>query len=227
MHNISAPQISFAQNENSRFESMGLTSEAIEHAISSGLIQYKRSTRLHPVTHAGVTAWGEIVAAMREVLLSDTNGWDYIHQKGLSITHNKSKRISLIVTSGDKDTGLPDGEPKTKNKKGSSTRDIVTRNLDLFDSFNHYTLADIKADSTETWILLYHFDTRQKEVRFELSLPSNVSVFSGTEDQLRIDRWKDRILFVALPFDGVTSNIPLENIPRTEEVTFDISRKEQ
>lgn len=235
MHKTSLlPGISMASEHTSLLATMGLTLDDIDQAIIDGLIQFKKTTKLHPVTHGGVTAWGEINATLRAKLIGKSIGWGYKHQAGLSITHNKELGIALIATSGDKDTGLIEGLPSTKNKKGPSTRDLVTNNMtpDLFnehedDSSGVAQLHTNKVDPTETWILLYHIDTARKEVRYELSLPASTIQIRGEEDKLKIDSWKKRIIFEPAPFDGAATLLSSqEEIGSTEEISFEISKKE-
>lgn len=207
---------------------MGLNKGSIEQAIKDGLIQYKRSSPLHPLTHAGSSAWGEIVYVIRAQLLSLGNGWSFYQKDGLSITHNKNTGVAIIVTSGDKDTGLSAGTPSTKNKKGPSTRNIVNCNqASLFETIPPENLTEVESpvDSTETWVLLYCIDKTAKEIRFELSLPSSTARISGKENKLKIDSWKTRLIFEPIPFDMEPSKITPEKTVFTDEVSFKVSKK--
>jgi hypothetical protein len=228
------PAISMASEQPSQMSAMGITIEDIDQAIIDGLFHFKKATKLHPVTHAGVTAWGELNATLRAQLISKAIGWDYDHKAGLTLTHNKDLGIAIIATSGDKDTGIHDSEPSTKNKKGPSTRDIVLNNktLDMFheietDGSNVTRLPTSKIDPTETWILLYHIDMARKEVRYELSLPASTAEIRGEEGKLKIDSWKHRIIFEPLPFDQVPASLNTDKNGATEDITFEISKKEQ
>lgn len=234
MHNTSPlPTIATASDQADLLASMGLTLDDIDQAIIDGLIQFKKATKLHPVTHAGVTAWGETNATLRAKLIGKAIGWGYKHKAGLTITHNKKLGIAIIATSGDKDTGLLDGSPSTKNKKGPSTRNIVTNNLtlDLFDepSINNSGIVHLHTsniDPTQTWVLLYHIDIGRKEVRYELSLPDSIVQVQGQEGKLKIDNWKSRIIFEPLPFDGAATSTSQDEIDSTEEISFEVSKKE-
>jgi hypothetical protein len=212
-----------------KLQGMGLNKDCIEQAIKDGLTQFRRATDMHPLTHGGASAWGEIVFTLRAKLKSLNNGWGYYQKNGLSITHNKDTGVAVIVTSGDKDTGLENAQPSTKNKKGPSTRNIVSSNQtpDLFDESNSdlAEVATISVDSTQTWVLLYRFDKALKEIRFELSLPSSTAKISGKDDKLKIDSWKTRILFEPLPFNMLSSDNDIEEVAFTDDVTFDISKK--
>ncbi|MCE2027022.1 hypothetical protein [Sessilibacter corallicola] len=227
------PSVSYADEQNSYLTSMGLSLEDITQSIVDGLSHFKRTTKLHPVTHAGSVAWGEINATLRALLIGKDIGWGHKHQDGLTITHNSDLGISIIATSGDRYTGNKNNiDPSTKNKKGPKARDIVisNSNLDLFEDNESNniceTIDNINAiDQTETWVLLYHFDKKQQEVRFELSLPKNISPIHGEEGKLRINRWRKRIIFNSISFDrSIDSRIGKLN-GSTEEISFEISKK--
>ena len=228
IHNHLQHKVIQVSEEDITIKNMGLDKGSLEQAIKDGLIQYKRSSPLHPLTHAGSTAWGEIVYVVRAKLLSLGNGWSFYQKDGLSITHNKGTGIAIIVTSGDKDTGLSGGSPSTKNKKGPSTRNIVNNNQpSLFEPIHSENLADAESplDSTETWVLLYCIDKIAKEIRFELSLPSSTARISGKENKLKIDSWKTRLIFEPVPFDIEPNKITSEKAVFTDEVSFKVSKK--
>lgn len=228
IHNYPQSEVIKISEQDLILNNMGLDKGSIEQAIKDGLIQYKRSSPLHPLTHAGSTAWGEIVYVVRAKLLSLGNGWSFYQKDGLSITHNKNTGVAIIVTSGDKDTGLSGGSPSTKNKKGPSTLNVVNSNQALlFENIPSENLADAETpvDSTETWVLLYCIDKTAKEIRFELSLPSSTVKISGKENKLKIDSWETRLIFKPVPFDIEPNEITSEDIAFTEEVSFNVSKK--
>lgn len=224
-----APNVLDITAQDEQLVHMGLNKDAIEQAIKDGLIQFMRTTPLHPLTHGGATAWGEIVFALRGKLITLSNEWSYYQKGGLSLTHNKMTGIALVVTSGDKETGLAHGQPSTKNKKGPSTRSIVNCNQtqDMFDEpmQDFENTITLPIDTTQTWVLLYHFDKAIKEIRFELSLPSSTAKISGKDDKLKIDSWKTRILFEPMPFDMNYSIELTEGTTFSDDISFDVSKK--
>jgi hypothetical protein len=229
METHSAANVLENTQRESKLNEMGLDEDCIVQAIRDGLIQFQRANEMHPLTHAGSSAWGEIVCTVRAKLRSFSSDWGFSLQSGLSLTHNKISGITLIVTSGDKDTGLVNGEPSTKNKKGPSTRNIVDSNQiqDMFDDEHQCNSVQVRdpIDSTQTWVLLYRFDKGLNEIRFELSLPSSTAKISGKDDKLKIDSWKTRILFEPIPFDSITITNPVDTLPFSDEITFEISKK--
>lgn len=212
----------------SQLNSMGLTQDIIEQTIANGLIAFKSVSALHPVTAGGANAWAEIIATLRRLLLGLNCGWGYTHQNGLSITHNKNLGISLLATSGDKDTGKINGFPCTKNKKGPSTRDIVFHNMmnDLFDTNRQDSnVEELNVDQTKTWILLYHIDKGLKQIRFELSLPCSTTVIKGDTEKLKIDSWNERIIFNPIPFENINITAHVKEQKFSDDVIFDIIKK--
>ncbi|MCV2886534.1 hypothetical protein OE749_17695 [Aestuariibacter sp. AA17] len=205
----------------SKLAELGLSREILERAIQEGLFQFKKVTKLHPVTAGGSRAWEEVNASLREQLLQTQAGWNMSHEKGLTLTFNKSLGVNIVVTSGDRHTGIKEGFPKTKNTKGASTQNYVGVNYSLFgDDEDVVSIFQEKIDKTETWVLLYHIDTALKQVRFELSLPSGMS---GSNGKIRIDSWEQRIIFNPVPFNSDVT--PTDKPEFNEDISFDVTKK--
>ncbi|WP_432472347.1 hypothetical protein [Amphritea sp. HPY] len=211
-------QVYQAKNPDSQAEilqSLGVSPLVLRNAVEQGAMAFKRSTKLHPITHAGVTAYGEAVRTLREQLIPE--GWKPKTQYGLALTYNRDLNVSIIVTSGDKDTGRADGYPTTKNSKGGATTQVVHSNFDLFnDHSDDVDTAELL--SNQTWVLLYFIDTSNEEVRYELSLPT------GMSGNGKISSWSKRIILdtIALVNDKPNTNGKTEF---NEDVDFDISIK--
>ena len=202
---------------------LGLNVDDFIYAISRAIYESRRSSPLHPRTDAMTRGWSEVVAAFRESVLSDQRGWNYTRSDGLEFTINSSLGLSVIITSGDKDTGRVDGFPKTKNSKGSATENLVSANctLELFPS-NSVEMSDEhdnSIDSTKTYVLLYHFDLGENEVRCELSLPGGMS---GMDGHNKISHWMERIILPSVPFSAAIT-VPEKEF--NEEIEIEISRK--
>ena len=207
-----------------KLQSMGLTVDDFTFAISRAIHESRRSSPLHPRTSAMSRAWEEVVAAFRESVLSGLKGWNYTFDSGLEYTINSELGLSIIATSGNKDTGLVDGFPKTKNAKGAATEYVVSRNLDLFNSDeiaddDVEELTDAIIDSTKTYVFLYYFDLSAQEVRCELSLPSGMS---GYNEHNKISAWSERIILPAVPF---SSAVDMPEKEFNEEIDIVVSRK--
>lgn len=215
-------KIYIEQQATDKLEVMGLSADDFVFAISRAIYESRRSSPLHPKTGAMTYGWLEMVAAFRESVLSDSRGWNYTRDSGLEYTVNSDLGLSIIITSGDKDTGLLDGFPKTKNCKGAATEDLVSRNLNLFSSNDfdiHSETEENSIDSTKTYVFLYFFDHATKEVRCELSLPSGMNGFNGHN---KIAHWSERIILPSVPF---TAAIETPNKEFNDQIDIDVSRK--
>ncbi|NIG74063.1 hypothetical protein F3J34_10695 [Klebsiella sp. Ap-873] len=210
------------QSSFDKLHSMGLSVDDFTFAISRAIYESRRSSPLHPRTSAMSRAWEEAVAALRESVLSGLNGWNYTFNSGLEYTINSELGLSIIVTSGNKDTGVVDGFPKSKNAKGAATEGVISRNLDLFNSEELEEveeLSGVAIDSTKTYVFLYYFDLGAQEVRCELSLPSAMSGFNGHN---KISAWSERILLPSVPFSAAVVTPEKEF---NEEIDIVVSRK--
>lgn len=208
-----------------KLKSMGLSAEDFTFAISRAIYESRRSSPLHPRTSAMTRAWEEVVAAFRESVLSGLKGWNYTFDSGLEYTINSDLGLSIIATSGNKDTGIIEGFPKTKNAKGSATENVISRNLGLFgddeepEGEEPENPAQISIDSTQTFVFLYYFDFGAQEVRCELSRPSAMSGFNGHN---KISSWSERIILPAVPFSAAIETPEKEF---NEEIDIVVSRK--
>lgn len=183
--------------------SMGLTRVVFENAIKAGLFQFKRVTQLHPLSTAGSRFWEEVIASFRYGVTTGTQShWSFKHENGLSLTYCTEHHINVVVTSGNKFTGILDGRVKTKNAKGPSTIAYVCQNQDLFRDSNDVITMDShrgKVDPNETWVYLYHIDKKNKVVRSEFSLPRELHQVEG---RLTIDEWEKRIILPEISYDA-------------------------
>jgi hypothetical protein len=216
-----------------RLALLGITEELLTQSIWTGLIQHRATSRLEPLNAGGSKAYFAIIKALREQLLGNGLGWKQLNQNGQSLVINPVKKINIIVTSGDKYTGLNYGVPCTKNGKGSETKNYVHKNIgqnfnlfedgivDQIHEFDGKVLEPV--DGTELWVLLYHFDFSGKEVRFELSLPIGIKEV-GNNGKVKVSEWADRIIFNALSFEEnkITNESPKFN----EDIEFIIKSKD-
>lgn len=200
----------------------GIKESALQAAIEDGLFEIRRSTDLDAKTDPGSRAWGAVIRGLRRELLTDSNEWEFSFVNGLNLTHNKNKGLNILVMSGDKYTGIFDGNPKSKNPKGSATEVLVGENYDLFNDERVVSpiFGEGAIDSMINFVLLYFFDHGNKEVRYELSIPDGMSQSSG---KTRIASWKERYIFEAIPF--VNKVIPVKE-DFTDTPEFTVIRKD-
>ncbi|MNU86111.1 hypothetical protein D3C71_758650 [compost metagenome] len=199
---------------------LGIDQGTLRRAVESGARVYLKATSFHPRTHGGVTAWGETVGILRQEL--SPFGWKPSDKNGLPVTANGELGISIVVTSGDKETGIETGTPSSNNDKGSATKRFVNSNYDMFEDDQFSVFSSGPIDFHETWVLLYHYDKLAKEVRYELSLPMNLSS-SGY-----FDSWKRRYIFPSISLDEdviINPNNPNNPTEFNDDIDFDISKK--
>ena len=202
---------------------LGINPEVFRDAMQSGVSFYKNVNEFHPVTAGGSRAWEEIVATFRALVIDQNDGWRPMQHNGMPILINKELGYTIVITSGDENTGVKDSSaPKTRNAKGEVTQNYVGRNYDLFD--DDFTAdSNSSADKHQTWVLLYTLDKNKSEVRYELSLPTKTSI-SGNKGKMKICEWQTRVIFPALSFNN--SVVP----PFPHEFTddsdfFDVEKK--
>jgi len=203
---------------------LGFSEKDIHAALASALYERSKSSKLHPAVDAGFRFWSEMVAATRRELIRKGNGWSTEVVKRMEMVVNSVKGVSLIITSGDRHTGRPDGLPKTKNAKGEATRSIVHNNpgtVDMFQTDSLYTgKSEITpVDSTRTYIVLYYYDAADKEVRCEVSYPVGMVNQDGFA---RVSAWSERIILSPLPFEG-TDIFPDEDF--NDDISISVESK--
>lgn len=223
MSELTQKHVSFGEDAISTVNKLGISDSALQAAIEDGLYEIRQSTDLDAKTDPGSRAWGAVIRGLRRELLADNADWSFTFVNGLNLTHNKKQGLNILVMSGDKYTGLLEGEPKSKNPKGSATEVLVGENYSLFNS--EPTVSSISKknkdiDSTINCVLLYFFDFAKKEVRYELSIPVGMTDSAG---KTRIAAWEERNILPALPFKAEMKIPPKEEF--TETPVFEVIKK--
>lgn len=158
------------------------------------LAAYNQTTTHDAKNAAGSYAYFAAVRAKREVLCPQ--GWEPDVRGNIEMTVNPKTQDTIIVSSGNKDTGLQYGFPKTKNPKGTQTKLITEfnwRQTTLPHPSFEQKVQNIAI--SKIWILLFHFDMSKSEVRLELSLPVEMDV-----DNMRVIGWSKRIILPSIDF---------------------------
>lgn len=192
-------------------EVFGLKAEDIRDVIMQGVFARKSCTMHHPRIFAGFIQWGETVRALRDKMSSME--WFASDDNNFPLCVHPSKNLVIAVQTGNQDTGLSDSNSNPSNRapKGINTEQGIWSNqkqLSLFDSLPDFQYLD-KNENRVMWILLYN--ATPKEIRYELSLPSNIN--GG-----RICSWQERLVFPAITLNS--DNFEIENDDGPE---FDIS----
>lgn len=189
-----------------------LTPEIFKKAILKGLGARNETTKASAPTAAGGKQWFETLDELRNQLL--VRQWKIRNQRNCPFIISHDMRISIVVMTGNGETGKKGLEdPSTSADKGSVAEDYVTgnRQLQLFNQAIKF--AKDENQSTQVWALLYFYDKNSKEVRYELSLPTDFS-------KKKITGWGERIILGTIPNDpaGFTIRQDEPNAPATVQV---------
>lgn len=163
------------------------------NAINGGLSGRNDVTRASAPTAAGIQQWLKTVEDVRTLLAALQ--WHLHEQQNCPFISSPDRAISIVVMTGNSETGK-DGfdDPTNQAEKGAVAEHFVQENLKQLELFNQesFKLAKRSQKTTQVWALLYHYDKTRKEVRFELSLPTNFS-------RRKITRWGERLILGGVP----------------------------
>ena len=203
---------------NNRLAELGLRATTLREAVQRGFASWASCTANHPSNYPGISAWANTIAALRELLHSD--GWTRRDDGNLPLTMDAKGRVSIIVSTGDEYTGMPDLTPSTQSSKGPRTVSVVEVNAQqkpLFDFKKHPEIVK-QGEERLTWILLFHRDKASNEVRCELSCPVKM------DEDGQIDAWAERIILPSIPFGGDDVEVR-SDVPKTPQIEVKIKRK--
>ena len=188
--------ISKAARVTDRLHELDLTRKVLEEAILAGLLEWASCTELDPISARGYEFWRLANRRIREQLV--TEGWRPHDEQGLPLVVNPLSGIALTVASGHGGVGDVDGQPRTRNPKGTTAREYIRDNriqLRLFhDKEAIRVVPTPKNAGRVTWILLAEVDS-EGEARCELSLPA------GRDGRGHINEWHERIILEPVTLD--------------------------
>jgi len=184
-----------------------LTPELLSKAILKGLNARIETSKASAPTAAGGKQWFDTLEELRSLLLEKQ--WNPHNQRNCPFAIAPDRSISIVVMTGNSDTGKQGLEdPSTAADKGAVAEDYVTAN-------RQHALFNQAQDEqgTQVWALLYHYDKTLKEVRYELSLPTDFS-------KKKITRWGERLILGSIPNNptGFTVREDVPNTPATVDV---------
>lgn len=197
-----------------RLAQLGLREDLLCEALLQAHLHRSRLTRNHPRIFFGLEMWGWSVASLREQLAP--LGWLAADLGNFPLTVNEALGIAIAIASGDEATGNSLETPSNRSRKGRNTVDAVemNRQADMFAEFLPQSRKEPEAK--DTWVLLHFSDTVKRELRMELSRPSDIG------DDGRITTWTERIILGSLPLDGDSVEIMPPSGP---DIDIDIRRK--
>jgi hypothetical protein len=178
-----------------RLAELGVSVEAIIKALQAGQLARRSCTPNDPPFIPGTEAWRFVVRTLRDELVP-TGIWRKADPRGFSLITNDTRKISIIVASGDGFTRDIDGTPKTRHPKGLFTEAVVIRNKYIGGLFPETLSEELRVAVAvleyPTWILLINIT--DDEIRAELSYPDEI------KDE-QIVSWKERIFIPDTPDD--------------------------
>jgi len=198
-------------------QALGLSLTQLQEIGMRILAARQQTTPHDAATASGSYAYLAGVRAIRDIMVP--NGWTPLTRNNLELLENPAKSIHLLISSGDQNTGNEKISPKTRNKKGKQTKEIVQENQNQLSFWpvhinNHKPSNDKQAS---TWIFLHYFDETKNEMRVEISLPINFNEFENN-----IAVWERRIILPSIKIDEpIISN----EEEQYQDIEFDIRRK--
>lgn len=183
-----------------------LTVDLLYNAILAGLGARNETTRASAITESGLKQWLETVKVLRTLLAEKQ--WRIHDLKNCPFVSSADGRISVVVMTGDKETGRQGiFDPANQAEKGSVVKGYVSVNRQL-ELFKAVEFAQEK-NETQVWVFLYHYDKKLKEVRYELSYPTGFN-------RKKITEWGERLILGSIPDSpesfvggGVEPNAPV------------------
>jgi hypothetical protein len=198
-----------------RLAELGLEESSLIQAGQAGFSALASCTENHPPGSPGYFAWAETVRTLRDLLAPS---WTRKTDNNLSLTVNENQTMAILVATGDSDTGVKEGHPRTSAPKGSRTKGRVQANR-----YMEYLFPEMAADAASkvgppTWILLIRCDAKSQNFRSELSRPIDM-----TEDGY-VDEWAERIILAPTHFDELHGIMPYDEggSPQTPELKIEI-----
>jgi hypothetical protein len=191
------------------FAVMGLSFETFDRAAREHLAAYFSCTEHDPRTFPPTSAWAAGNRSLRDQLVPK---WTAKDERNQPLVINARDTIAITALSGDEKTGT-DETPSTRSPKGPVTAEAVEVNSAQASFAFMQDASALMKSSKEAgrtlWIFLIHKDFRKRELRSELSRPLDMS-----EDGY-IDKWGNRIIFPAIPFDTGDADTDSPNSPNT------------
>lgn len=188
-----------------------LTEELLLEANMRGYEARLEATPAHAPTAAGTFHWHAFVFALRLALKEQ--GWTTSDHLNCPSVISPDRTISILIITGDIDTGKEFGSPRNQADKGR----VLSEAID----FNRtYELFENGAESgTQLWVLLYHAERDHKgvvkEIRTELSLPSRF-------ENKKIAGWAERIILRPL---SVGKQPDVVTTTPAEPIDFPVERR--
>lgn len=169
-----------------------LTKRLLDDAVAQSLQERNEATPASAPTEAGVSQWLKLVKVLRTWLSAES--WSILNTLNCPLIVSPDRAISIVIMTGSPETGLKGfGNPTNQAEKGAvAARFIQGNQLQLDFNKESFKLAAEKPQGTQVWVLLYHYDKKADEVRYELSLPTGF-------EKKQITAWGERLILGSIP----------------------------
>lgn len=189
-----------------------LTKRMLSDVVAQALNERNEITEASAPTEAGVLQWLKTVKLLRTWLSS--KDWSIQNTQNCPFIVSPDRSVSIVILTGSSETGRQGfGEPTNQAEKGVVAERFIQNNqLALFNQ-DSFKLVKEKQKETQVWALLYHYDKKLDEVRYELSLPTAF-------DKKKITAWGERLILGSIPNNPSDFSIRADapNTPPTVEV---------
>lgn len=197
----------------------GIGVDDLQSVGAAALRAFVGVSALHPKGFNGTSAWADAISRLRALLIP--HGWIPRDPQNQPRIVSHDGKLAITVSSGTPETGIPEGNPQTRNDKGAQTADSVSynaRQMSLLPITESDFIPPPSSAGKELWILLYYIDFDAHEVRLELSQPTAMS------DNDKVNDWATRFILPPLSFSPEWDDHARDEGP---DVDFDITLKQQ
>jgi len=199
-----------------RLQQLGLDVSDLREAMRAGYNHAASCTDHDPRSLPGTLAWAKGTGDLRDRL--KVHGWKADRNENFeSVVHPKGHH-AVAIMAGTSQTGCADGlPPRTKTPRGPATGRAVQANRQLSFAGSDPAFGPSDEDGRHvTWLLLHYYDRNSKEIRVELSLPSEMT---GKQ----VTAWHERILLETIPF--ATKIVDFDEV-EAADINVDITRRQ-
>lgn len=195
---------------------LDLKPEWLQRVGMRALAAHNQTTTFDAAIAPGLYAYLSAVRALREILCPE--GWGKDMRHNVEMVTNPTTKVSIMVSSGDKDTGIKSGKPQTKNTKGNKVKKIISVNR---EQLQFDTMQDkiTNISRSRIWMLLFHIDTDKSQMRLELSLPREMDL-----NDERVVAWVKRVMLPSIDFSQTPPPVRRHQ-EFTQEVPIELKRK--
>lgn len=193
---IELPPLHVQAQTASRLATMGLSEELLAEAVRHAYLERDRCTGNDVNAAGGNAIWGKPLRFLRDRLLP--NGWHRGGQPDLESVISPDRSFRITSAAGNWATGDFQKMPKTAGLKGRLALEAIGESAQIaFDLVGETPKA---APQMRTYYFLHHLDEAQEHVRYELSMPSHMSIRPKAKKG-RVDEFKHRLILKPVEFD--------------------------